>query len=62
MLWCLVLGHGTQLPYYSEINEIKKIPAFRPTMGDDGQKRPPQVELSSDTLFVTHVSNTTPID
>ena len=62
MLRCLVLGRGTQLPYYSEIDEIKKILAFSLTMGDGGQGRPPQVELSSETLFVTHVSNTTPID
>ena len=53
---------GAQLPYYSEINELKKVPGFRPTTGSNGQKRPPQVESTSDTLLITHVSNTAPID
>ena len=53
---------GAQLPHYSEIGKVRENPAFRPTTGDDGQKRPPRVELSSDTLLITHVSNTAPID
>ena len=56
------LSCGVQLPHYSEVGKVKKIPAFRPTTGDDGQKRPPQVELLSDTLLITHVSNIAPIN
>ena len=54
----LFLNHGTQLPYYSEMGDIKATRAFHPTMGDDGQEMLPQVELSSNTLLITHVSNT----
>jgi len=48
-IWCY-------LPYYSEIEKAKEHSAFRAITGDDGQERPPQVELSSDTMLITHVS------
>jgi len=53
--------HGTQLPNYSEIDKVKEHSAFRTITGDDGQERPPQVELSSDTMLITHVSYIIPI-
>ena len=59
---CILSSCGAQLPYHSEIDKIKKIPAFRPTTGGGDQERPPRVELSSDTLLITHVSNVAPID
>jgi len=45
-----------KLPNHSEIENVKKHSAFHPTTSDDGQERPPQVELSSDTMLITHVS------
>ena len=50
-------SHDTQLPYYSEIDKVKEHSAFRTTTGDDGQENPPQVELPSDTMLITHVSD-----
>jgi len=44
------------LPDFSEIDKVKRHPAFHTTTGNDGEERPPQVELSSDTMFITHVS------
>ena len=49
-----------QLPYYSEIDKVKEHSTFRTITGDDGQERPPQVELSSDTMLITHVSYIAP--
>ena len=46
-----------QLPNYSEIGKVKENPAFHVTTGDDGGERPPEVELSSDTMLITHVSH-----
>ena len=46
----------TQMPYYSEIDKVKKHWAFRTTTGSDGEARPPEVELSSDTMLITDVS------
>jgi len=51
----------TQLPGYSEIDTIKQHPALRATTNDDGRRRPPQVELTSDTMLITHVSRVTSI-
>jgi len=55
MIWYR-LTRDTQLPNYSEIDKVKEHSAFRATAGDDGKERPPQVELSSDTMLITHVS------
>lgn len=52
----LFLKLNTQLPNYSEIDKIKKHPVFHATRGRKGRKRQPQVELSSKTMLVTHVS------
>ena len=46
----------TQLPNYSEIDKVKKHRAFRTTTGGYGKTRPPEVELSSDTMLITDVS------
>jgi SCF-associated factor 1 len=51
-----LLNRNTQLPNYSEINEVEKHPAFHTTTSDNGEERPPQVELSADTMLITHVS------
>ena len=47
----------TQLPNYSEIDKVKKHSAFRTNTGGDGEARPPEVELSSDTMLITDVSH-----
>jgi len=49
--------HNTQLPCYSEIDRVKEHSAFRTSAGDDGKEKPPQVELPSDTMLITHVSD-----
>ena len=56
IIWYLFLNCDTQLPNYSEIAKIKKHPTFYTTTGNDGQEIPPQVELLSDTMLITHVS------
>lgn len=56
VVWGLFLSYNIQLPHYSEIDKVKMHAAFRKITGDDGQERPPQVELSSDTMLITHVS------
>lgn len=45
-----------QLPDYSEINKVKEHAAFRTTTDGNGQEIPPQVQHSSDTMHITHVS------
>ena len=45
----------TQLPNFSERDKIKECSAFHKTMGSDGKERPPEVELSSDTMLITDV-------
>ena len=45
-----------QLPNFSEIDKVKDHPAFHVTTGDDGGEIQPEVELTSDTMFITHVS------
>jgi len=57
MIWCPFLNHDTQLPKFSEIDEVKKHPAFHATRGRGGEEQPPQVESSSDIMLVTHVSS-----
>ena len=47
----------TQLPNFSEIDMVKGCSAFHTTIGNDGQERPPEVELSSDTMLITDVSH-----
>ena len=59
IIWHPFLNHDTQLPNYSEIDKVKKHPAFHITTDNDGWERPPQVELSSDTMLITHVSDIT---
>ena len=54
------LSYCAQLPDYSEIDKVKEHSAFRTTIGDDDQERPPQVELLSDIMLITHVSLTSP--
>jgi len=56
MIGYFFLNRDTQLPNFSEINEVKKHPAFHTTTGNDGQETPPRVEFSSDTMLITHVS------
>ena len=56
MIWHPSLNSDTQLPNYSEIAKVKKHPTFHATVGNDGQERPSQVELLSDTMLITHVS------
>jgi len=51
----LFLNRGTQLSNYSEMDKVKNHPAFHTTTGNDGNEKPPQVELSSDTMRITHV-------
>jgi len=58
-IWYPVLSYCAQLPNYSEIDKVKEHSAFRTTIGDDGQERPPQVELLSDIMLTTHVSRIT---
>jgi len=53
------LNCNSQLPNYSEIDKVKEHSAFHTTTGDNGQERPPQVKLSSDTMLITHVSHIT---
>jgi len=53
------LSYCAQLSNYSEIDKVKEHSAFRTTIGDDGEERPPQVELLSDTMLITHVSRIT---
>ena len=50
-------NRDTQLPNFSEIGEVKKHPAFHATTGNGGEEKPPQVELLSDTMLITHVSD-----
>lgn len=59
IIWYPFLNCDGQLPNYSEIDKVKEHSAFRTTTGDDGQERPPQVEFSSDTMLITHVSHIT---
>jgi len=56
MIWHPFLNRDMQLPNYSEIDKVKKHPAFHTTTGSNGEKRSPQVKLSSDTMLITHVS------
>ena len=56
MMWHPFLNCSAQLPNYSEIDKIKEHPAFYTTAGNDGQERPPQVELSSNAMLITNVS------
>jgi SCF-associated factor 1 len=51
------LSHDTQLPTYSEIDKVKEHAVFGPTTDDNGQEKPPQVPLSSNTMHITHVSH-----
>ena len=46
----------TQLPNYSEIDRVRMSPVFRTAAGSNGKERPSEVELSSDTMLITHVS------
>ena len=57
----LYSNDDTQLPNFSEIDKVKQHPAFHPSIGDDGQPRPPEVELSLDTMLITDVSYITSI-
>ena len=52
----LYSNDDTQLPNYSEIDKVKEHPAFHISVGNDGQERPPEVELSSDVMLITDVS------
>ena len=61
IIWYLFLNHDTQLPNYSEISKVEKHPLLHTTTSDNGQEIPPQVELSSDTMLITHVSHITSI-
>jgi len=56
VIWHPFLNCDTQLPNYSEIDKVKKHPAFHTTTSSNGKKRPPQMKLSSDTMLITHVS------
>ena len=56
MIWHPFLNRDMQMPNYSEIDKVKKHPVFHTTTGSNSKKRPPQVELSSDTMLITHVS------
>ena len=49
--------NDTQLPNFSEIDKVKQHPTFHTTIGDDGEERPPEVELSLDTMLITDVSH-----
>jgi len=56
MTWNRLSSRNIQLPNYSEIEKVKEHSAFRTITGDDGQEKPPQVELPSNTMLITHVS------
>ena len=56
MIWHPFLNYDAQLPNYSEIDKVKKHKAFLSTTGNINQQRPPQAELLSDTMLITHVS------
>jgi len=56
MIWRPFSNRDAQLPGYSEIDEVKNHPVFHTTTGNDGKEKPPQVELSSDTMLITDVS------
>ena len=60
-MWHPFLNRNAQLPNFCEIDKVKEHLVFRTTIGSDGQERPPQVELTSDTMLVTHVSYITSI-
>ena len=51
------LNQEIQLPSYSEIDRVKRHPAFRMTT----REIPRQVELLSDTMLITHVSEATSV-
>ena len=53
----LYSNDDTQLPNFSEIDKIKECSAFHTTIGNNGEERPPEVELLSDMMLVTHVSH-----
>ena len=53
------LNCRAQLPDYSEIDRVKEHSAFRTTIDEDGQEIPPQVQLQSDTMLITHVCSIT---
>ena len=46
-----------QLPNFSEIDKVKEHPAFHVTTSNDGRELQPEVELLSDTMFITDVSH-----
>ena len=52
----LYSNRDIQLGNYSEIDKVKKHPAFHTAAGNDGKARPPEVELSSDMMLITDVS------
>jgi len=62
MIWHSFLNRDMQLPNYSEIDEVRKHPTFRTTTGNNGEERPLQVELSSDTVLIAHVSRITSVN
>ena len=53
------LNCRAQLPNYSEIDRVKEHSAFRKIIDEDGQEIPPQVQLQSDTMLITHVCSIT---
>ena len=55
LIWHPFLNHDIQLPNYSEIDKVKEHPDFK-AGGKIGQ---PQVEFSSDNMFITHVNHIT---
>lgn len=55
IIWDPFLDDATQLPNYSEVDKVKENQAFCTTTDEHGQERPPQVQLSSDTMHITHV-------
>ena len=57
MILHLFLNCDTQLPNFSEIDKVKEHSAFHATTGDNGEGRPPEVELLSDTMLITDVSH-----
>ena len=50
-----------QLPTFSERDKIKECSAFHATVGNDGEERPPEMEFSSDTMFVADVRYIAPM-
>ena len=60
VIWDRSLSRDKQLPNYSEIDKVKEHEAFRSITDDSGQERPPRVQLSSDTMHITHVSYINP--